>query len=261
MDTGGQLGQHARMASNRLDASAAAPSAHTLDRMSAQSEPSREPARPSEPVAPADPTQLRIYDAERHQVADLLREAAGDGRLTMEELDERLEVVYKSKTYAELVPVTVDLPGARDVLPQAPAGATAPAASSGATVRPGSSHSDSGSVAIFGGATRKGQWTVAAQYTALAVFGGVELDFREATFTAHETELYANCLFGGIDITVPDDVAVRVSGVPIFGGYEHGKGESADLPANAPVLHVKGVALFGGVDVKRKPRKKPKSKD
>jgi hypothetical protein len=113
-------------------------------------------------------------------------------------------------------------------------------------------------VAIFGGATRKGEWTVAEQYTALAVFGGVELDFREATFTAHETELYANCLFGGIEITVPEDVAVRVSGVPIFGGFDHGKGDPPNLPADAPVLNVKGIAIFGGVDVKRKARKQPK---
>jgi hypothetical protein len=219
-----------------------------------------EPSPPSDvnraavPAVSGDGSQLRISDAERHQVSEMLRDAAGDGRLTIEELDERIEAVYAAKTYADLVPVTVDLPGAASILPKA---AFTPVATSGARVQPlgpGSSHSSSGSVAIFGGATRKGPWTVAEQYTALAVFGGVELDFREATFTSAETTVYANCLFGGIEITVPDDVVVHVSGVPIFGGYDHGNGGPGTFPPDAPVMHVKGLAIFGGVEVKRKPR-------
>ena len=216
--------------------------------------------RPAIPAAPGDASQLRISDAERHQVSEMLRDAAGDGRLTIDELDERIEAVYAAKTYADLVPVTVDLPGAAAILPKA---AFTPAASSAARVQPlgpGSSHSSSGSVAIFGGAIRKGAWTVAEQYTALAVFGGVELDFREVTFTAAETTVYANCLFGGIEITVPDDVVVHVSGIPIFGGFDHGNGGPDTYPPNAPVMHVKGLAIFGGVEVKRKPRK-PKAVD
>jgi hypothetical protein len=211
--------------------------------------------RPTTPATAGDASQLRISDAERHQVSEMLRDAAGAGRLTMDELDERIEAVYAAKTYADLVPVTVDLPGAAAILPTV---AFTPAPTSGARVQPlgpGSSHSSSGSVAIFGGATRKGAWTVAEQYTALAVFGGVELDFRDATFTAAETTVYANCLFGGIEITVPDDVIVHVSGVPIFGGYDHGNGGPETFPPNAPVLLVKGLAIFGGVEVKRKPRK------
>lgn len=211
--------------------------------------------RSAAPAVSGDGSQLRISDAERHQVSEMLRDAAGDGRLTIDELDERIEAVYAAKTYADLVPVTVDLPGAAAILPKA-AFATAPAASTRVQpLGPGSSHSASGSVAIFGGATRKGHWTVAEQYTALAVFGGVELDFRDATFTAAETTVYANCLFGGIEITVPDDVVVHVSGVPIFGGFDHGNGGPESYPPNAPVMHVKGLAIFGGVEVKRKPRK------
>src|SRR3712207_5042198 len=57
-----------------------------------------------------DPAQLRISDAERHQVAEILRQAAGEGRLDLEELDERLEATYAARTYADLVPITLDLP-------------------------------------------------------------------------------------------------------------------------------------------------------
>ena len=57
-----------------------------------------------------DPSRLRISDADRHQVAEVLRQAAGDGRIDLAELDERLEATYAAKTYGELVPITVDLP-------------------------------------------------------------------------------------------------------------------------------------------------------
>src|SRR3954471_23484677 len=57
-----------------------------------------------------DPRQLRISDSERHQVAEILREAAGEGRLDMDELDERLEGNYAARTSADLVPITLDLP-------------------------------------------------------------------------------------------------------------------------------------------------------
>jgi len=209
---------------------------------------------PSRQARSLEPGSLRISDAERHQVAELLRDAAGDGRLTMDELDERLGAVYGAKTYADLVPLTTDLPGAREVLPNAPA-PLSPATPAHPRVSPSAVGAATSSVAVFGGASRKGAWTVSEQYTAMAFFGGVELDFREAVFTAPVTTVYANCVFGGVDITVPDDVVVHVSGVPIFGGFEHGtKNAPTSFPPNAPVLEIKGMAIFGGVDVQVKPR-------
>ncbi|HTB56138.1 MAG TPA: DUF1707 domain-containing protein, partial [Trebonia sp.] len=56
------------------------------------------------PPAVPDKGSLRASDADRERVAEVIRQAAGDGRLTMEELDERLDAVYAAKTYAELEP-------------------------------------------------------------------------------------------------------------------------------------------------------------
>jgi hypothetical protein len=63
-----------------------------------------------QPSGGTDPAQLRISDDERHQVAEILRQAAGEGRLDLEELDQRLEQTYAARTYADLVPITLDLP-------------------------------------------------------------------------------------------------------------------------------------------------------
>src|SRR5947207_338555 len=56
------------------------------------------------------PREMRASDADRERVAEVLRQAAADGRLDLTELDERLAVVYAARTYAELEPVTADLP-------------------------------------------------------------------------------------------------------------------------------------------------------
>src|ERR1700722_2852165 len=59
---------------------------------------------------PHDRRLLRVSDADREQVTEQLREAAGQGRITMDELDTRLDQTYSAKTYAELAMITRDLP-------------------------------------------------------------------------------------------------------------------------------------------------------
>ena len=75
------------------------------------------------PDGPADRRNLRVSDADREHAAEVLRRAAGDGRITFDELDERLTAAYGAKTYGELAAVTEDLPEAG---PQPPAPVTAP---------------------------------------------------------------------------------------------------------------------------------------
>jgi Domain of unknown function (DUF1707)/2TM domain len=58
---------------------------------------------------PPEPT-LRASDAEREQHAELLREHAAQGRLTVDELDQRLDRVFAARTLGELVPIVGDLP-------------------------------------------------------------------------------------------------------------------------------------------------------
>src|SRR5436189_3284802 len=53
---------------------------------------------------------MRASDEDRERVAQLLRDSAGDGRLDMDELSERLDRVYASRTFGELSTLTKDLP-------------------------------------------------------------------------------------------------------------------------------------------------------
>jgi hypothetical protein len=192
---------------------------------------------------PGDPSQLRISDADRHKVAELLREAAGEGRLDLEELDERLEATYAAKTYADLVPITIDLPatGQQPTVPAQPR-----------DVLPATTTYET-SLAIMGGCSRKGAWLVPPRHQAFALMGGVDIDLREATFSARETVIWANAVMAGVDITVDERTHVIVEGVGIMGAFEQGRDKvPAQLTADSPVVRVKGVALMAGVTVTRK---------
>ena len=203
---------------------------------------------------PPQRKDVRASDRDRENVAEQLRLAAGDGRLDFDELDERLGAAYGAKTYGELEPLVADLPGA-----------PRPAATHGVVAQPDQPHRgmqvggrafSSPAIAIFGGATRKGSWVVPRAFQAFALFGGVEIDLRDASLEDREVTIYANAIFGGVDITVPEGVAVITSGAGIMGGYD-GPSDDGGAP-NGPVIHIKGVAIFGGVDVRRKPPSTPK---
>src|SRR5450755_3391900 len=124
----------------------------------------------SSPAVP-DPRNMRASDADRERVANVLREAAGDGRLTMDELDERLDAVYAAKTYAELEPITHDLPGTgTDYVP-------APSMTAAGSVRKyGGEPTSHGAVAILGGFSRKGAWVVPKDFNVFCFMGGGEID-------------------------------------------------------------------------------------
>lgn len=58
----------------------------------------------------AQSPEMRASDVDRDRVAAVLREHTAQGRITVDEFNERLEQVYQSKTYGELAKVTSDLP-------------------------------------------------------------------------------------------------------------------------------------------------------
>lgn len=193
-----------------------------------------------------DRSRLRISDADRHKVAELLREAAGEGRIDMDELDERLEAAYVAKTYGDLVPLTADLPLGAQPLP--PLARSRPDVSRSPAVRYDSS------LAIMGGVSRKGVWEVGATHTSFALMGGIDLDLRAARFTSRETVIHAYAIWAGIDIYVNEHTRVIVDGVGIMGGFDQARDKVApDLGPDSPLVRVNGFALMAGVTVQRRP--------
>lgn len=115
------------------------------------------------------------------------------------------------------------------------------------------------SVSMMGGAVRKGDWLVPRRHNSFTVMGGNEIDLREARFESGEIEIQAFALMGGINIIVPEGVRVICDGFALMGGFDskvdkHCTIRPDQLPTDAPVVHVGGFALMGGVQVTTKPR-------
>jgi hypothetical protein len=189
--------------------------------------------------------EMRASDVDRDRIAEILRDALAEGRLTHEEHSERMDAAYAAKTVGELEPLVRDLPVQR------PAAAPPPAPSA----EPPSSTQNL--IAVFGGSTRKGRWRVGARTNAFACFGGVEIDLTEAVFEQREIVINAVAIFGGVEIKVPENVTLRGTGSGIFGGFDVSTHESPD--PEAPVVVISGMALFGGVDAKSKRGKRLRS--
>jgi DUF1707 SHOCT-like domain len=189
----------------------------------------------------------RASDAAREAVVGRLREAAAEGRLTVEELAERIDAAYAARTQEELEPLTADLPAA------AP-GASPAAVGEGMPVGTGGGAAPTLVLGILGGGDRRGRWRVPERMTVVNVLGGADLDLREATFAAQDVTITVNCFMGGAQITVPPHVNVVMEGIGIMGGYSGpGTRVAARLDASSPTVRVRGVAIWGGVSVDRKP--------
>ena len=183
--------------------------------------------------------ELRASDADRERTADLLRHAAGEGRLTMEELDERLDVVYESRTQRELDKLTADVvvAGEADRV-----GARMP-------VKTGGGGSE-WVVSVMSGHDRKGRWRVGRHLKIISVMGGSSVDLNDAELTEKDTTITCFALMGGNEIRVPENVNVVVSDFAFMGGNDSKVGEMLPDPGG-PTIHIKMISIMGGSDVQR----------
>ncbi|MER6946313.1 DUF1707 domain-containing protein [Nonomuraea sp. NPDC000554] len=185
--------------------------------------------RPKQSEGP-QPHELRASDADRERIAQVLQDAHADGRLTLDELEERLGVVFSARTLGELAQLTADLLPA-DQQPLNLDG------------RPVS--------AFFKQEQRGGRWVVPAELDVTAMFGTTKLDFRDAILQNRRIVINATLVFGGLEIHVPEGLEViRVA-----------KGNTVRLtkqPAgpDAPVVEVRTTNFAGDVKVKEPPRRK-----
>ncbi|GAA1920783.1 DUF1707 domain-containing protein [Streptomyces sodiiphilus] len=196
-------------------------------------EPSHDPARAEPPYA-----GLRASHADREAVAERLREAAGDGRLDLDELESRLERALTAKTYGELEPLTADLPAPGGAVPALP-GLPAPGDEKPLVIKAG-----------WAGAAKDGAWQVASRIVVHGSVGGAKLDFTQAQLGGRRLiEMRVSAGVGGVVVVVPQGWEVRTDDIdPGMGGVSN-KVTDPGQPG-APVLHISGAADMGGVKVR-----------
>jgi hypothetical protein len=185
------------------------------------------------PGAGAKP-ELRASHEDRDRVVEILRVAAGDGRLTAAELDERLDAALTARTSGELAALTADLP---EVAGQA-AGIAAPA-------------KDVVRLDYQGGnTTRRGRWVVPQRMEIRAVGGTVKLDFTDAVITGPVLHIQAEVRGGRLVLVTRPGIEVDADAVAVRGGRvkvrpEHGWKEPVSLK-----VEVSGEARGGRVVVR-----------
>jgi hypothetical protein len=169
-------------------------------------------------------TELRASHTDRDRVVEMLRVAAGDGRLTAEELDERLEAALTARTYSELAVLTTDLPAA-------PAGASASLATPEAKdlVK-----IDCGS----GSAKRDGHWVVPQRIDVRVTSGSVKLDLTKAVISYPVLTLDADVKSGSLTLVTRPGVIVDADDVTVRSGSVKVKTHRGRDAAAAPVLRV-----------------------
>ena len=189
-------------------------------------------------TSPVPREELRVSYEDRDRVAEQLRVAAGDGRLSAEELDARLEIALTARTYAELARVTRDLPSAAGTVLGAPAPKD--------LVR-----IDCQSSSV----ERTGPWLVPRRMEVRVKSGTVTLDFTEAVITQPVLPIEAEVGAGALTLITKPGIVVDMDEVTVRSGALEVK---APWGQDASVLRIEVSGKVGSGVISARPRRRPR---
>jgi hypothetical protein len=159
----------------------------------------------SEPGSEMARSELRASHDDRDRVVEVLRVSAGDGRLTAEELDQRLELALTARTYGELAKLISDLPASGSA---ANAPATAPEPREVARIDCTSGH-----------VRRVDRWVVPQRMEVKVTSGHVMLDFTQAVISQPTLQLDIDVRSGHVLLRTKPGIVVDADDVAIRSGH------------------------------------------
>jgi hypothetical protein len=177
-----------------------------------------------------------VSDSERDAVLQRVQAAFAEGRLDDTEFDERMRAALTARTQADLDALLADLPAVQ-----------APSAPAVAGRGPGRF-----AIALKSSVRRGGRWRVPERYTTVVYKGGGWLDLRAAELSGPATTFVAVAYKSRVTILVPPGVRVEMTGFGVTQGAED-EDPGYRLPADAPVIHVRGIAYKGTVEITTRP--------
>jgi hypothetical protein len=182
--------------------------------------------------AVASKASLRASHMDREQAVELLRVAAGDGRLTEQELDERLEVALTARTGSELEALTADLPTAADLAADAL----------------GSGPKDLIRIHCHSGAAKRdGRWFVPKRMEVRVTSGSVTLDFTEAVVSHPSLLVDADVTSGRLILVTKPGVVVDTDDVAASGSYMKVRAPAGHAPPVTLRIQVSGKVSDGHI--------------
>ena len=193
-----------------------------------------------------DRYQRMSVDDLRGEVISLLKKAYADGRITVESLERRLGEATGAVDKEALMALISDIPASENE--------NNASDSSEESERPWMINSrvpreNQSFFAVLGSSSRNSRWQPARSITCLSLLGSVKLDFREAEFPRSGITINAGCIMGSLEILIPPGINADLSGLPLLGSMDN-KADAGD--EGAPLISVRGFAVMGSVEIKRK---------
>lgn len=187
---------------------------------------------------------MRASDHDRELVADVLNTAYAEGRITHEELTERLDATWAAKTFDQLAPITGDLVGR--AMPTQYATPLPATPATGDELRLGQGHGPQGYTAILGDSVAERGTHLLANTRITCVMGDVRLDLRGGTTENSSPEINVFIVMGDLEIDVPAGVAVVDHTSKVMGDS---KLRGLAPQPGGPVITITGVLIMGDVKV------------
>jgi hypothetical protein len=169
-----------------------------------------------------------VSQTDRDAAVDILKEAAADGRLNLEEFSDRVGGALAATGREQLAAATKGLPSAEIV---------------------GTARSVSSIVTFFGDRRQVGRWRLPGRLRVFPIFGDVYLDLRNVLVSTEEVDIVAVTFMGDLCVDVPEGVSVELAGFDLFGDRELRLKPVRRLPGT-PRIRVRAYGLFGDIDVR-----------
>ena len=171
---------------------------------------------------------MRASDLDREARISILREAAAEGRINMEEFSERVAGVTEARTVGELARLTDDLPE-----------------------QPSHRRPTRWLLAVLGSTERSGRLTVGRRVVCLVALGNIDLDLRQARLTERTVTIVVVGVLGSVDVNLPEELEAEVRAVSIL-GHANANGNDLARPGGPLVLLV-SLSALAGIDIWRVP--------
>jgi hypothetical protein len=180
----------------------------------------------------AEPRQgndvLPVTQPDREAAVQTLQRAAGDGRLPLQEISERVGTALTAETQDQLNAATAGLRAAPPVVP---------------------ARTVSSIVTFLGHRRQVGRWRLPAVLRARALFGDLHLDLRDAVVNGDVVDISVVTLFGNLTVDVPEGLEVELSGFDMLGDRELRLAPVPRRPGT-PLIRVRAYGLLGDVYVR-----------
>jgi hypothetical protein len=184
----------------------------------------------------------RLTDADRERIATVLSNRFAEDVISLDEFEQRVAAVYRATTRAELDALVADLDAAPGIHTPATAIATVDEV-------PGHDRR----FAVLASLTHHSMATMPRRLDVSAVLGNVELDLRDATFGAGESELHLRAVLGNITVTLPAGTVVEQRASSVLGSIECQPSPPRAGRSRAPVVRLTGHAVLGAVEIRFAP--------